>query len=120
MSDREMAVFGQLGHVFKLERFLLTCQKRFSIMTTRSTSTTLILAFFLIITFPFWMAAIGLLLGLAGGLFGIFVGVFAALFAGIITLIALPFKLLFGCFHMNIFLWLALFIGIYMLVRKKK
>jgi hypothetical protein len=90
-------------------------------MATKETSgsKTLLIVLILIITFPFWIAIGGVMIGLIGGIFGITFGIMGALFGGMMALIALPFKLLFGwgdwsCgtsgFPGNGFVWFALLI----------
>jgi hypothetical protein len=61
-----------------------------------SSSTTLLIAIVLVITFPIWFAIGAALFGLTIGLLGAIVGIVAGLFGLMIGLIALPFKLLFG------------------------
>ena len=71
-------------------------------MTTRGTassSSTVLVAIILIITFPIWIAVFGALFGVMVGLFGAAVGVIAAIFGVAVTVIALPFKLIFGWGH---------------------
>lgn len=100
-------------------------------MATRnaSSSSTVLLAIILIITFPIWFAAGAALFGVVIGLFGVAVGVIAAIFGGLIALIALPFKLLFGWhsgwhwfphFHHNGFAMIALLIAAALIVRGRK
>ena len=94
-----------------------------------SSSSTLLIVLILIITFPFWIAIGGVILGLLAGIFGVTIGLIGALFGGMIALIALPFKLLFGggdwsCgisgFHNNGFVWLALLIFASLIINRKK
>ena len=100
-------------------------------MATRnaSSSSTVLLAIILIITFPIWFAVGAALFGVVIGLFGVVIGVIAALFGGLIALIALPFKLLFGWhsgwhwfphLHLNGFVMIALFIVAALFVRGRK
>jgi len=63
--------------------------------STSSTPTVLIILI-LIITFPFWIAIGGVIIGLIGGLFGLVFGLLGAILGGVGALIALPFKILFG------------------------
>jgi len=99
-------------------------------MATKETSTskTLLILLILIITFPFWIAVGGLIIGLIGGLFGITFGILGAIFGGMIALIALPFKLLFGweegscgiwSFHGNGFVWFALLIFAVLVITRR-
>jgi len=99
-------------------------------MATKETSTskTLLIVLILIITFPFWIAIGGLIIGLIGGIFGITFGLIGALFGGMMALIALPFKLLFGwgdwsCgipgFHGNGFVWFALLIFAVLVIARR-
>lgn len=101
------------------------------IMATRnaSSSSTVLLAIILIITFPIWFAVGAALFGVVMGLFGVAIGVIAAIFGGLIALIALPFKLLFGWhsgwywfphFHFNCFVLFAVFIVAALIVRGRK
>ena len=100
-------------------------------MTTRnaSSSSTVLLAIILIITFPIWFAVGAALFGVVIGLFGVVIGVIAAIFGGLIALIALPFKLLFGWhsgwhwfphIHYNGFVMIALIIVAALIVRGRK
>ena len=100
-------------------------------MATRnaSSSSTVLLAIILIITFPIWFAVGAALFGVVMGLFGVAIGVIAAIFGGLIALIALPFKLLFGWhtgwhwfphFHFNGFVLFAVFIVAALIVRGRK
>lgn len=93
-----------------------------------SSSSTLLIVLILIITFPFWIAMGGVIIGLIAGAFGIVFGVLGALLGGMFALIALPFKLLFGwgdwsCsffgFHNNGFVWLALLIVAAIVISKR-
>ena len=74
-------------------------------MATRSnaSSSTVVMAIILIITFPIWFAVggtlFGVMIGVFGALFGAAVGVAAAIFGVIVTLITLPFKIVFGWGH---------------------
>jgi hypothetical protein len=70
-------------------------------MATRnsSSSNTLLLVLALIITFPFWIAIGGILIGVFAGIFGAIIGLIGGLFGLIIGLIVLPFKLIFGWGH---------------------
>ncbi len=103
-------------------------------MATKNSSSTspLLIALILIITFPFWIAIGGLIIGLIGGIFGITFGLLGAMLGGIFALITLPFKLLFGwgdwsCgfpfgfsgSHHNGFVWLALLIFVALLISKR-
>jgi hypothetical protein len=61
-----------------------------TVMSSRTDSTSsLLIALVLIVTFPLW-------LGLGMGLFGVLIGLIAGFFGLMIGIIALPFKLLFG------------------------
>lgn len=91
--------------------------------------TTLLIVLILIITFPFWIAIGGVIIGIIAAIFGVTVGVLGAIFGGLFALIALPFKLLFGwgswsCslpgFHSNGFVWLALLIFAALLISRRK
>ena len=93
-----------------------------------SSSSTLLIVLILIITFPFWIAIGGLIIGLLAGIFGITFGLLGALLGGMFALIALPFKLLFGggdwsCgltgFHSNGFVWLALLIFAALIISRR-
>jgi hypothetical protein len=93
-----------------------------------SGSTTLLIVLMLIITFPFWIAIGGVIIGVIGAIFGVTVGIVGAIFGGLFALIALPFKLLFGwgdwsCnlsgFHNNGFVWLALLIFAALLISRR-
>lgn len=64
-----------------------------------SSSSTVLIAIILIITFPVWIAIFGVLFGVVVGLFGAAVGVIAAICGVAVTIIAVPFKLIFGWGH---------------------
>ena len=70
-------------------------------MATRnaSSSSNVLLAVILVLTFPIWISIGGALFGVVAGLFGAMIGVVAAVFGVMIGLIALSFKLLFGWGH---------------------
>lgn len=100
-------------------------------MPTRneSTSTHILVIILLIITFPVWFALAAALFGVVAGLFGAMIGVFGAIFGGLMALITLPFKILFGWhhgwhwfphFHFNAFVMIAVIIVIGLIVRNKK
>lgn len=79
-------------------------------MSRQSSSSPLLVAIILIITFPVWFAIAAVFFGLAAGLFGLIFGLIACLFGLIIGLIAFPFKLIFGSddwgwhpFHFHLF-----------------
>ena len=61
-----------------------------------SSSTTLLIAIILVITFPIWFAIGAALFGVIIGLFGAAIGTIAAIFGVCIAIIVLPFKLFFG------------------------
>jgi len=93
-----------------------------------SSSSTLLIVLILIITFPFWIAVGGLIIGLIAGLFGLTVGLIGAVLGGVFAIITWPFKLLFGwgdglCylsgFHGNGFVWLALLIFAALIISKR-
>jgi hypothetical protein len=100
---------------------------------TGSSSNTLLLALVLIITFPFWIAIGGILIGVFAGIFGAIIGLIGGLFGLIVGLIALPFKLIFGWghhhdwgyhawphFHMNGFTFIAVIIIAGIILSKRK
>jgi hypothetical protein len=96
--------------------------------TRESSSSPLLIALILVLTFPFWIAIGGAIFGLVMGLFGVVIGIIAAVFGAIISLIVLPFKLIFGWGdwhghwfpHVNGF-WLAvIIIAAAMVVRGRK
>jgi hypothetical protein len=108
-------------------------------MTTRneSTSTHILLILLLIITFPVWFGLAAGLFGIAAGVFGAIIGVcgaifgvFGALLGGLMALIALPFKILFGWshdgwhwfphFHFNAFVMIAVIIVVALVAKNKK
>ena len=70
-------------------------------MATRGTnsSSTLLVVLALIITFPFWIAIGALLFGILAGVIGILFGVGGAIFGVLMSIIALPFKIIFGWGH---------------------
>lgn len=70
-------------------------------MATRndSSSSTILLAIILIITFPIWIVVCAALFGVVVGLFGAAIGVIAAIFGALVAVIVLPFKLIFGWGH---------------------
>lgn len=70
-------------------------------MATRnaSSSSTILLAIVLIITFPIWFAVGAALFGVVVGLFGAAIGVIAAIFGALVAVIVLPFKFIFGWGH---------------------
>jgi hypothetical protein len=93
-----------------------------------STSTTLLIVLMIIITFPFWFAIGGMVIGLLAAVFGVVFGVFGTILGAAFALIALPFKLLFGwgdwsCgisgFHGNGFVWFALLIIAALIITRK-
>jgi hypothetical protein len=95
---------------------------------TTSDSSTLLIVLIVIITFPFWIAIGGVIIGVIGAIFGVTFGLLGALLGGIFALITLPFKLLFGwgdwsCnisgFHNNGFVWLALLIFAALLISRR-
>lgn len=57
-----------------------------------STSSTILIILLLLITFPFWIGVVGVL----AGAFGVFWGVFGSVLGAVVSLIFLPFKILFG------------------------
>lgn len=90
--------------------------------SSSSSSNTLLLVLVLIITFPFWIAVGGILIGVLAGVFGALFGVIAALFGILVGIVLLPLKLLFGWgdgawhghhwphFHSNGFITLSIII----------
>jgi len=93
-----------------------------------SSSSTLLVVIILVLTFPFWIAIGGVLIGVVAGLFGAMIGIVAALFAGIVALIALPIKILFGWgdwgwhgpdFFGNGYVWLAALIVAALIISKR-
>jgi hypothetical protein len=96
-----------------------------------SSSSTLLIILVLIITFPFWLAVGGVMIGVLAAIFGVIIGVIGALFGGLFALIAWPFKLMFGwsdwsCnphffsgLHFNKFFWLALIIIAALVISKR-
>ena len=99
-----------------------------STKNSTSGSTTILIVLMLIITFPFWIAIGGVIIGVIGAIFGVTFGLMGAILGGTLALIALPFKLLFGwgdwsCnfsgFHNNGFVWLALVIFIALIISKR-
>ncbi len=101
-------------------------------MTTRnaSSSNNILLAILLIITFPVWFAAGAVVLGIAAGMFGAVIGILGAIFGVFMTLVALPFKILFGWshagwhwfphFHFNAFVMIAVIIVVALIIKGKK
>ena len=95
-----------------------------------TSSSTVLLAIVLIITFPLWFALGAALFGVVMGFFGAAVGVMGAIFGAMIALIALPFKLIFGWddwgwhgfphFHYNGCVLLAIIIIAALIVRGRK
>jgi hypothetical protein len=65
-------------------------------MTRQSSTSPVLIAIILIITFPVWFSIAALLFGLAAGFFGLVFGLIGGLFGLIIGIIAFPFKLIFG------------------------
>lgn len=98
-------------------------------MATRSSSTsTLLIILILVFTFPVWIALGGALIGVVAGLCGAMIGIAAGLFAGLVTLIVLPFKILFGWgdwgwhgpdFFGNGYVWLAALIVAALIISKR-
>lgn len=70
-------------------------------MATRNatSSSNILVAIILILTFPLWFSVGAAIFGVVIGLLGAMVGVMAAIFGVMIGLIELPFKLLFGWGH---------------------
>jgi hypothetical protein len=102
-----------------------------------SASTHVLLIILLIITFPVWFALAAGLIGIAAGVFGAIMGVFGAIFGvfgallgGLMALIALPFKILFGGWHdgwhlfphhhFNAFAMIAVIIVVALIVKGRK
>jgi hypothetical protein len=113
------------------ERFLLMAPHKpdsNAMAGKSSSSSTLLIILVLIITFPFWLAVGGVMIGVLAAIFGVIIGVIGALFGGLFALIALPFKLMFGwsdwsCtphfFSGNKFFWLALIIIAALVISKR-
>jgi hypothetical protein len=102
-------------------------------MPAKSQTSVVLLVLVLLITFPIWIAAGGILIGMMAGLFGIIIGVFGAVVGALFALIALPFKLIFGGHHWGIDGWdgfyhvhnktyviVALILVVALLVRRKR
>jgi hypothetical protein len=108
-------------------------------MATRneSSSNHIMLILLLIITFPVWFGLAAGLFGIAAGIFGAIMGVFGAIFGvfgallgGLVALIALPFKILFGGWHdgwhwfphlhFNAFVMIAIIIVVALIVKGRK
>jgi hypothetical protein len=93
-----------------------------------STSKTLLIVLLVLITFPFWIGALGIVFGVIGGVFGAIFGVFGSVFGALASLIALPFKFIFGWhdwnwgphFHFNGFLVFSLIILLALIIRRKQ
>jgi hypothetical protein len=94
-----------------------------------SSSTHILMIILMIITFPIWFAVGAALFGLVAGIFGAMLGVFGAIFGGLMALIALPFKILFGWhngwhwfphFHFNAFVMIAAIIVVALIVKNRK
>jgi MFS family permease len=102
-----------------------------------SSSTHVLLIILLIITCPVWFALAAALFGIAAGVFGAFMGVVGAIFGvfgtvlgGLMSLIALPFKILFGGwhdgwhwfphFHFNTLAMIAVIIVVALIVKNRK
>ena len=62
----------------------------------KSTSSPLLVAVILILTFPIWFGVGAGLFGVIIGIFGAVIGIIGALLGVLVGLIVLPFKLLFG------------------------
>ncbi len=101
-------------------------------MAARTTSSTsqVLLVILLVITFPVWFAAGAALLGVAAGLFGAVIGILGAIFGVFMTLLTLPFKILFGWshagwhwfphLHFNAFVMIAVIIVVALIIKGKK
>jgi len=96
-------------------------------MAARTATSTILIFFILLFTFPLWIGLGAGLFGLVVGLFGAAIGIVAGIFGAIIGLIALPFKLIFGWghggwfphFHFNGFLIVIVIVLTVLLLRKK-
>ena len=100
-------------------------------MTTKSTqksSSTLLILLLVIITFPIWIGFFGAAIGVVGGVFGtVFCAIFGtlgALLGATFSLIAWPFKLIFGHGnwfpHINGYTVAVILIVIYLISKSKK
>ena len=95
-----------------------------------SSSSSVLLVVILVLTFPIWIGICGALFGVVMGVFGALIGVMGAIFGVGVTLIALPFKILFGWghwgwhgfphIHSSGFVILALIIFAILIVRGRK
>jgi hypothetical protein len=101
-------------------------------MATRTTSSSsqVLLVILLVVTFPVWFAAGAAVLGVAAGLFGAVIGIFGAIFGVLMTLVALPFKILFEWsgggwhwfphLHFNAFVMIAVIIVAALVIKGRK
>jgi len=87
-------------------------------MASKSSSSGVVLIILLILTFPFWIGLFGIMMGLVGGFFGIVFGFMGAAF----SIIAWPFKTLFGFehFHINGVLIATIILLIVLVSRRKQ
>lgn len=84
-------------------------------MQTKNSSTTVLIAIIVLITFPIWIGLIGgifgLIGGIIGGLFGIIAGIFGAIFGAIGSLFGWMFDWSWNCpFNWNSELWVVLLV----------
>ncbi|NOT75249.1 MAG: hypothetical protein HOP08_09995 [Cyclobacteriaceae bacterium] len=97
--------------------------------TQANSTSPILVAVILIITFPLWFGLLAGLFGIVIGLMGAAIGLFAGLFGIVAGVIAIPFKILFGWgdwgwhgfphFHSS-GLWMIIFIIIAAVIVKRK
>jgi hypothetical protein len=100
-------------------------------MTTKSTqksSSTLLILLLVLITFPLWIgffaAAAGIVGGVLGTVFGAIFGTIGAILGAVVSLIAWPFKMIFGRGnwfpHINGYTVAVIVIVVYLISKSKK
>ncbi|MBL7865346.1 MAG: hypothetical protein JNK10_10740 [Cyclobacteriaceae bacterium] len=80
-------------------------------MRTRSQPSTLLIVLILFITFPIWITVGAVLFGVFAGVFGAIFGILGAIFGVLITVLMLPFKILFGWGDWGFHGWNGMFHG---------
>jgi hypothetical protein len=93
-----------------------------------SSSTKILIVLLLLITFPFWIGALGIAVGILAGAFGAFFGIIGSVLGALISLIFLPFKIVFGThdyslwphFNLNGFVVVMIIILVILISKHKK
>jgi hypothetical protein len=64
-------------------------------MQGRSTSNTILIILVLFLTAPIWLTVGGIFFGIIAGIFGAIFGIIGGIFGGLMSVITLPFRILF-------------------------